>query len=446
MAEIPNSRDSEMALLGAILIDPNIMDKVGLETSEFYDVGHQTLYAAMRAIGSKDLDVVVLGELLERKKQLAAVGGREYLASLVRNCPHTYNYQAYERVIRDTAVRRRVIQECEALAESAFDEAKNINDAIGLSVSNLVQTAKPKGGAKHIDEYLRSLYEDMAVRADNPVEVYGLETGLGDFDRVTHGLQQGEEFVLAGQPGAGKSLLAFQLGIGMAERGHAGAVYSLEMSGAAMVRRHLSAISKIKTYNMQSGVGMLEKWDNLVKAIDVMGKLPVFIADDSDWTTIQMRADLSRLKQQQDIKWFIVDYHDLLGDSFGRDFNERSAYISQQLHSICKDLHLAGLVIQSINKAGYGANPTMQNLSGSTKVMHTADQIAILVTNEDEPNVVKLHWQKMREGENNFMAIKLVKQEGFPMFYGVAPEGEGGAAQTQSKKREEQITFNDYTK
>lgn len=445
MAEIPNARDSEMALLGAILIDPNIMDKVGLETSEFYDVGHQTLYAAMRAIGSRDLDIVVLGELLERKKQMDVVGGREYLVNLIQNCPQTYNFETYERVIRDTAIRRRVIQECEALAASAFDEAKNISDAIGLSVSNLVQTAKPKGGAKHIGEYLRSLYESIAERADNPVEIYGLQTGLADFDDVTHGLQQGEEFVLAGQPGAGKSLLAFQLGVGMAEHGHAGAVYSLEMSGAAMVRRHLSAISKIKTYNMQSGVGMPEKWDSLVKAVEVMDRLPIYIADESDWTTIQMRADLSRLKQQHDIKWFIVDYHDLLGDSYGRDFIERSAYISQQLHSICKDLHLAGLVIQSLNKGGYH-NPTMENLSGSTKVMHTADQIAILVVDENKPNVVELHWQKMREGETNFRYLELVKQDGFPMFYGVAREDVGNAAQTKSKKREEQITFHDYTK
>lgn len=434
MREIPEARESEVALLGSILIDPRIMDRVGLDPRAFYDAGHKLIYEAMRSIGSRELDVVVLTELLERRGQLERIGGKEYLLRLLTETPMVGNYEAYERAIADTAVRRQVIELCGGLAGAAFDEGKNINDAISETVSELVKSARPKGGADHISEYLRILFETVETRAADPKPIYGLETGLVDFDKITHGLQRGEEFILAGQPGTGKSLLAFQMACGMAQRGHAGAIYSLEMTGVAMIKRRISALSKISTYNLNSGVGMNDRWVDFVKAVETMEKLPIYISDASNWTTLQMRADLSRLKQQQNIEWFVVDYHDLLSDNIGSDFREKSAFLSQQLHMICKDLDLAGLVIQSINKEGYHSVPKMQNLSGSTKVMHTADQIAFLIADKNDPNVVKLYWDKVREGENANRAVLLTKIAGFPAFGNYKKENQNQAGEIKSEE------------
>jgi len=201
----------------------------------------------------------------------------------------------------------------------------------------------------------------------------------------------------------------------MADNGHSGAIYALEMSGKAMVRRRLSAITKISTYNMQSGVDMKSKWDRLNKGAEELEPLPIYISDATDWTTLQLRADLSRLKQQEGVEWFILDYLDLLVDNYGKDRNEKSEYLSRQIHGICKDLDLAGLVIQSLNKQGYGSSPKMSNLSGSHKVSYDADSIAIMAEDENEENVVNLIFDKMRESDGN-RALKLIKIAGFPAF------------------------------
>ena len=411
----PEARDSERALLGAILISPNILNTISLEPEAFYDIGHQSIYRAMRAIGSRDLDPVVLSEYLERKGQLDQVGGMTYLIKLAGECPNSYNHEVYERIIHDTAIRRHVIRTCEKLAGEAIKEGSDVTDAISQAVTALVQSAKPKGGAVSIKQFMTELYEEIAERVENPKVIHGLETGLKDFDKITHGLQKGEEFILAGQPGTGKSLLAFQLGCGMAANGHAGAVYALEMSGKAMVRRRLSAITKIPTYNLQSGIDMNSRWDQLNKGVGEIEPLPIYISDATDWTTLQLRADLSRLKSQENVEWFILDYLDLLVDNVGRDRNEKSEYLSRQIHGICKDLNLAGMVIQSLNKQGYGAAPRMSHLSGSHKVSYDADTIAILSQDENNENIVNLIWDKMREADGN-RALKLVKIPGFPAF------------------------------
>ena len=420
----PEARESERALLGAILINPQSLNEIALEPESFYDIGHQAIYRSMRAVGPRDLDLVVLSEVLDRKGRLENVGGQTYLMKLVTECPNAYNHEAYERIIRDTAIRRHVINTCGTLATEAHKEGSDITDAISQAVTALVQSAKPKGGAVSIKEFMAELYEEISERADNPKLIHGLETGLKDFDKVTHGLQKGEELILAGQPGTGKSLLAFQLGCGMAANGHAGAVYALEMSGKAMVRRRLSAITRIPTYNLQSGVDMSSKWDKLNQGVVEIEPLPIYISDATDWTTLQLRADLSRLKNQMGVEWFILDYLDLLVDNVGKDRNEKSEYLSRQIHGICKDLELAGLVIQSLNKQGYGGSPRMSHLSGSAKISYDADQIAILSEDPDNENIVNLIWDKMREADGN-RALKLVKVPGFPAFGEFTPERNG---------------------
>jgi replicative DNA helicase len=412
---LPNAKESEKALLGAILIRPTILDEIALDAEDFFDYFHQEIYRSMRLIGSDSLDIVVLSEAMERQD-----ADTLYLLSLLNECPSSLNYETYVQIIKDTAVRRRVISNAEELAKAAFDENRNIDDAISLSVSQLVQSAKPVSGAQHISHYLNQLYEQADKRAQNPKFIYGLETGLSDFDKITRGFQAGEQFILAGSPGSGKSLLAFQLGCGMAERGYPGAVYELEMSAIAVIRRKVSALSKITTRDILSGTGMNERWEDFVKAIEKMEQLPIFLTPESSLTTIQLRADLSRLKHQHGIRWYIVDYMDLLSDVHGSNEVEKSAYISRQLHNISKDLDLAGLAIQSVNKQGFARSvPSIANVSGSGKVAHDADQVAILTRgtpdNPEELNTFTLTWEKMREDEGN-RSMRLVKLPGFPAF------------------------------
>jgi hypothetical protein len=82
-------------------------------------------------------------------------------------------------------------------------------------------------------------------------------------------------------------------------------------------------------------------WNAFTQAIEKLATLPIYMSDASHWTTLAMKADLSRLKELYGITWFIVDYLDLFADNPGRDNNERTAFISKQVHGMCKDLDLA---------------------------------------------------------------------------------------------------------
>ena len=53
---LPRADDAERAVLGAILIESSIMDKIPLEPDDFYSINHKEIYEAMRMVGSDDLD------------------------------------------------------------------------------------------------------------------------------------------------------------------------------------------------------------------------------------------------------------------------------------------------------------------------------------------------------------------------------------------------------
>ena len=313
-----------------------------------------------------------------------------------------------------------MIQIAEQLAKAAVNENGTLDGAVSQLAVDLVHNSKSGAGAIPISDYLGKLYNQVVERYKDPKDIFGIPTGFSKFDQITGGMQCGEMTVLSGEPGLGKSLLAMQMAIGMSKTlswcclpdGNVGS-----SSGTAVSDRTYLVWQpgKMKSGQLEDG-----DWDAINKAIEKLSTLPVYMSDASAWTTIAMKADLARLKDAYGIKWFVVDYMDLFADTNGKDNNERTAFVSKQVHGMCKDLDLAGLVIQSMNKSGIGA-VGMEKLSGSGKLMYDADQIIFMTADDEADTVIRLTWDKMREGDSDRF-MKLVRKPGYPVFGEYAKE------------------------
>jgi replicative DNA helicase len=175
-------------------------------------------------------------------------------------------------------------------------------------------------------------------------------------------------------------------------------------------------MAKVTTRAMRRGYIQDADWPNIVSAVEEMSLKPIYLSDDTQWTILKLRADLARLKETAGIKWFVLDYLALLKDQYGKNETERTTYLSSQVHDICKDLKLAGLVIQSMNKAGMKENNgDMTSLGGAAGLISDADQIIFMSQDESVANVYHLKWAKMR---NDIMpgVVDLVKVQGFPAY------------------------------
>ncbi|HEY6018817.1 MAG TPA: DnaB-like helicase N-terminal domain-containing protein, partial [Candidatus Paceibacterota bacterium] len=96
---IPHSREAEEAVVGAVLINPEAYYDVAqfLSPDDFYIHRHKWIWEAFTSLHEQriPIDLLTLSEELDRKNQLAEIGGPAYLTSLVNQVPTSLNAESY---------------------------------------------------------------------------------------------------------------------------------------------------------------------------------------------------------------------------------------------------------------------------------------------------------------------------------------------------------------
>src|SRR5271155_5727668 len=88
---LPASIDAERSILGAILLDNHAYNEAAekLRPEDFSLDSHRRIYGRMSELvdARRAVDIVTLAEELARRKEVEAVGGVAYLASLTEGLP-----------------------------------------------------------------------------------------------------------------------------------------------------------------------------------------------------------------------------------------------------------------------------------------------------------------------------------------------------------------------
>jgi replicative DNA helicase len=431
----PFSVEAEQSVIGYVIVHPDRYAEIDLESSDFFIQRHSMIWEAigsLRAQG-KGIDFITIADELSRRGKLNEIGGVAALSNFV-SYDYSLEVETCAGLIKDNARRRKMIDLAGDIARAAYDQKSDIPTKTGEFIDRISKLAQSKSSAEHWQKYLSELYDDIVYRAEHPTETWGIPTGLSRFDKITGGAQKGESIIISGKPGVGKSMLAMQMGEGMA-LSEPGAIYSVEMSGKQVTRRSVSAISGVWSSKLKSGKLEDCDWPHITHAIEKLSALPVYMSDATGWTTTALRADLSRLKARYNIGWFVFDYLLLAGDAPNLEQTERTQIISRAIKLICRELFLAGVTVHSMNKAGIEKQrPDQQNLSGSAQVSYDADLICFLtefvpvatvdgfISSQDQRNMRTLFFAKGRELEDPAKYLHLVKLPNLPRFGDYAPE------------------------
>jgi hypothetical protein len=179
---------AERAVLGALLIDPTLIQSVGdLPASDFYRPHHETIYAAIReAVDSGDrVCQLVVMEVLKRRGQLTTVGGAAYLHELERCTPSVGSAGYYARLVKTAATRRTLLQHAVALRQACLsvDLEDALDRAAEISISiNAVADGIPAKG----DDPMTGLHElgEFAAQATDYSHDWVIPGLLERMDRV----------------------------------------------------------------------------------------------------------------------------------------------------------------------------------------------------------------------------------------------------------------------
>jgi len=401
------SPEAEMALIGSIIINPELFKSIDIQAGDFYISTHREIWSAFQSLTSEEMniDLLTIAQKLNKKIDLV---------KFVIDVPTSLNAEYYAEIIRENSRRRALVALAGEMAKCAYNKNSDLDTEIPSFMTQLISKAVKHNGAEHIAKALSKLFSEVQEMSSHPREIWGIPTGLYDYDILTGGQHEGELTLLSGKPGLGKSILIMQMAMGMA-KSQPGAIYEMEMGDTQVIRREVSNVSQIQSRKLKSGKLNQDDWNNFVKAIAEIEKMQIYLSDSTNWTTASLRADLVRLKEQHNIKWFVVDYIQLLRDRYGKDDSERIGFISIALKNICKDLQLSGLVINSMVKSEMeSSTPGLSGMRGSGQLVYDADVIIYLVEDQDK-NFVKLHFSKFRE-DTPERFIKLKKDKEFPIF------------------------------
>ena len=120
----PNSIEAEQALIGGLMLDNAAWDKVAdiVVADDFYRKDHRLIFAAIANLveSGSPCDVVTLSEYLDKRGELEAAGGLEYLATLANETPGAANAKAYASIVRERSMLRSLINAGNEISGNAF--------------------------------------------------------------------------------------------------------------------------------------------------------------------------------------------------------------------------------------------------------------------------------------------------------------------------------------
>lgn len=462
----PHSPEAEMALLGAMILDPSIVHDVVpiIRTPEaFYVAAHVAIYdAIVRMYDQKQSgDLVLLHEELRDKEQLAGVGGAAYLQKLAEETPGPAAAEHFARIIADKYKLRRLINAGGKILYDAYNAgaagpegAREVVDAAETLIFEIAQQEESSAAERLnilLDREVQRL-EGLQGRG-----VSGVATGYADLDELTSGLQQGEMIIIAARPSMGKTALALCLAEQVAFGGSAQgprdgkqvpiAFFSLEMSKSSIAQRMLSARSGLSSHDMRSGRLSEDGYRRLADAAIELEHAPIYIDDTPGLSILGLRTRARRLVAQHGVRAIFIDYLQLMsapGAAKESRQVEVSA-ISRGVKALARELEVPVICLSQLNRGpeARGDNrPRMSDLRESGSIEQDADVVMLLhreayyhvgdrdweMDNADKLNVAEIIIAKQRNGPTD--VVKLVWDAKSTRFknYGAYPGGTGLSA------------------
>ncbi|PYT27616.1 MAG: hypothetical protein DMG58_20010 [Acidobacteria bacterium] len=195
-ARFPQHPDTERDILGAVLVDNEVLEvvKQHLSPSDFFVPAHWRIFSVMQdlAAGGKPVELNLLCDALADDLEVRAAGGPAFIASLGdgvhRNAPITH----WARMIHDAAILRRAAYAGEALTKAALQPHAKVEE-----VERHIQAITGSFGTS----FGGNVYGVLASEV-KPEHVEWLWDGRIPLGKIT---------ILDGDPGLGKSALTLDI-------------------------------------------------------------------------------------------------------------------------------------------------------------------------------------------------------------------------------------------
>lgn len=412
----PHSQESEEAVIGSVLINPDsyyLTDVIKLPPDAFYFLSHTIIWTAIRAIMGDEktrftpnLDNLILGEELRRMSAsggqscLDLVGGQAKLTSLTNNTPTYLNVETYAQMVWRLNIKRRLAEAGRKIQEYGMTDQMDLEEAMGsadLAIQEVLSMRMHSRYIEPLNQVMTRRYlelEDMQSRGVKP----SFPTGYTALDSLVGGHFKGGTAIIAGTSGTGKTTLMANMAWSAADKyPYPIGVFSLEMPSEEMSDRFASVIGGINANAIRDLDMQDDDWRRYQDSTATMERRikkggGIYIDGEWDHTTSTLRAAMIRMKRENNVEVFFVDYGGLI--QLPPDVKVSSSHpyhqfeiIAKKLNRIARELQVAIVILCQITSDSVvidGKAPRLNDLAGTIEWSRNAKWVLMIGSNNPD--------------------------------------------------------------
>lgn len=421
--ELPVSYEAEQSVLGAVILKPDCFgDLVNLVSGDdFYVDEHREIFFAMHDLfaQSRNIDHVTVIETLANKGVMDTERAKQAITGILTAVPSAANAADYAKIVRDRAVRRRLINICREIQESASSEADSAEHILENAEKKIYALSDKNisGDFRHIKEVIRENYHHLDELSKNPEQSAGLPTGFSAIDNLLVGMGEGDMVLVGARPGVGKTSFTMNIATRASKNlDKTVCVFSLEMSAEQLVMRMISNEARIDNTVLRSGRLAPENWNALAIAANTLSQCNILIDDTAGMSVTMMK---SRLRKIKNLGLVVIDYLQLMqSESHSDNRAQEVGEISRGIKLMAKEFGVPVLTCAQLNRAVEARKdglPQLSDLRDSGSIEQDADSVMFLHRKEGEEQRVQVVIAKNRHGATGIVELGWTPQ--FTAFY-----------------------------
>lgn len=461
----PNSKESEMMVLGCMLTSINALN-VGadsLDELDFYYNEHRIIYNCLKTAyrSDKPADIHLIAEELKRQSKLDHVGGVSYLTTLAQYAGTSAFIEEYVSLVRDKSILRRMLSAAQSIEKLALEEPSDVFTALdeaqtqffkisqenqqnsGVSIRDILTGLKAESKLPYLKE-LQQRQQTYQEKGPDDSRITGIPTHFIDLDNMLNGFNSSNLMILAARPAMGKSALALNIAENICFRNKIPvAVFSLEMSAVQLLHRIICSQAEVESDKIQTGSLNGSEYQRIVAAVNSMQKHTMIIDDQPGLKITDLRSRARRMKETHNIGFIIIDYLQLISaPGTSRSSENRQleiSEISRTLKNLARELNVPILCLAQLSRKveeRQGHRPMMSDLRESGSLEQDSDVVMFLLRREyydpyDKPGLAELIVAKNRHG--GIGTVNLTFRKELAQFANYTPIN-GGAEIAKSNK------------
>ncbi len=414
----PYNPEAEHAVIGSCIVSKEALDNSAeiVKPEDFYDINNQKAYEVILDMYYSDtpVDFLTFSEALKAKGIFDRIGGQPYFAEVMADVSSPANVIYYASIVREYAIRRRLIEAGNKIISLAHRADKEVQDIISEAEKMIFEASQNKTSSefRHVKEIIGPVFSEIEESYKSAgKKSTGYSTDFDDLNAYIGGFQPGSLNIIAARPSMGKT--AFAVNIAQFEgnkKNDSVLIFSLEMPAEQIVMRMLSAESQVNLSQLNLGTFDTTAFKKVKDACSVLAKRNIYINDDSGLTALEFRTRCRRFKTKHpDLALIIVDYLQLMTAGGARNDGRQQevADISRLLKAVARELECPVIALSQLSRATEQRTekkPQLSDLRDSGAIEQDADTVMLMFRedyySEEENNDLQYSKADIRVAKN----------------------------------------------